>query len=184
MADSGPVALNAPEAAPAAAPAEVRAAKGKKVVVCKYVRKPGVAEVFSHIIVVNENALLGKGFAGTFPFAFSDAHFKSVAVRYAAKGEQARDISPSACPAGEEPPGEEPPGEEPPGEEPPGEEPPAGEVGGISEEAGGPAGSADEAIPNTGAPSNLLLLAMLGGLGSLAGGWLVARDVRGRRQRI
>ncbi|MFC7501025.1 hypothetical protein ACFQRR_03150 [Nocardioides sp. GCM10030258] len=179
MPDPAPVALDAPEAAPAAAPAEVRAAKGKKVVVCKYVRKPGVAEIFSHIIVVNENALLGKGFAGTFPFAFSDAHFKSVAVRYAAKGEQARDISPSACPAGEEP-----PGEEPPGEEPPGEVPPAGEVGGISEEAGGPAVSADEAIPNTGAPSNLPLLAMLGGLCSLAGGWLVARDVRGRRQTI
>lgn len=144
-----------------------------KVVVCKYVRKPGEAEVFSHIIVVSENALLGKGFAGAFPFAFSDAHFKSVAVRFAAKGEQAREISPAACPADEEPPGEEPP----PGEAP------GGDVGGISEE-NPPEASADEALPSTGAPSDLQFWAMLGGLCSLAGVWLVTRDVRRRRQTV
>ena len=86
--DAVPAVLDAPalESPSGVAPAEVRGEKGKKVVVCKYVRKPGVAEVFSHIIVVSENALLGKGFAGAFPFSFSDAHFKSVAVRFAAKG--------------------------------------------------------------------------------------------------
>ena len=73
--------------------------------------------------------------------------------------------------------------EEPPGEEPPGEEPPPDEVGGISEEKG-PAVSADVALPNTGAPSDLQFLAMLGGLCSLAGVWLVASDVRRRRQPI
>lgn len=147
--------------------------KGQKVVVCKYVRKPGVAEIFSHIIVVNESALLGKGFAGTFPFAFSDAHFKSLAVRYAAKGEQAKEVSPSVCPA------DVPPGEEPP-EEPPGEEPP-GETGGVSEEQGGPGAGGGAVLPNTGAPSQLQLLALLGALCSLAGGWLVARAGRGGR---
>lgn len=137
---------------------------------CKYVRKPNAAEVFSHIVVVSENALEGKGFAGAFPFAFSDAHFKSVAVRYATKGEQAHQISRSVCPA-----------DVPPGEEPPGEQPP-GQVGGISEEQP-PAGArgADEALPRTGPPAHLLLLAALGGLCSLAGAWLVAGPRRGGR---
>ncbi|KRA32332.1 MULTISPECIES: hypothetical protein [unclassified Nocardioides] len=157
------------EAPPGSAPVAA-AAKGQKVVVCKYVRKPNAAEVFSHIVVVSENALEGKGFAGAFPFAFSDAHFKSVAVRYATKGEQAHQISRSVCPA-----------DVPPGEEPPGEQPP-GQVGGISEEQP-PAGArgADEALPRTGPPAHLLLLAALGGLCSLAGAWLVAGPRRGGR---
>jgi hypothetical protein len=132
-----------PKSPPGPANAAAGDARNPKVVVCKYVRKPNAAEVFSHIVVVSDNALVGKGFAGTFPFAFSDAHSKSVAVRYAAKGEQAREISASVCPADEPP--EEPPGEEPPGEEPPG-------VGGIVEEqppAG--VGGVDEVLPNTGA---------------------------------
>lgn len=141
---------------------------------CKYVRKPGAAEIFSHIVVVNENALLGKGFAGMFPFAFSDAHFKSIAVRFAAKGEQAREISPAVCPG-------VPPGEEPPGEEPPGEEPP-GDVGGIVEEQDpAAAAGADVVLPDTGTPPHLQFLALLGGLCSLAGAWLVTRGVRSQR---
>lgn len=166
-----------PQGPPADGPAaEAPAAKAQKVVVCKYVRKPGVAETFSHIIVVNENALKGKGFAGTFPFAFSDAHSSSVAVRYADKGEQGKDISASVCPA-DEPPGEEPPG----GEE---EEEPPGDVGGIIEEA--PAGDrdADVILPRTGASSDLQLLALLGGLSGLAGAWVVARSQRSGRSSL
>lgn len=158
---------------PAADAAAGQAAPGQKVVVCKYVRKPGVAEIFSHIIVVNENALLGKGFAGVFPFAFSDAHFKSVAIRYAERGEQAKDVDETSCPAGT------PPGEEPPGEEPPGEEPP-GEVGGIVDEPD-PAAAAGEpraGLPSTGTPTDLLVLGLLGGIATLGGSWLV---LRGRR---
>lgn len=156
------------EAAPAEPVAE--AAPGQKVVVCKYVRKPGVAEVFSHIIVVNENALLGKGFAGVFPFAFSDAHFNSVAVRYAARGEQAKDVDETTCPAGT------PPGEEPPGEEPGGEEPP-GDVGGVVEDAD-PMAAGDRApgLPSTGAADGVVLLGLLGATALLGGCWLALRS--------
>lgn len=155
------------------------AAHGQRVVVCKYVRKPGVAEVFSHIIVVNENALLGKGFAGVFPFPFSDAHFSSVAIRYAERGEQASEVDEASCPA-QEPPGEEPPGEEPPGEGSAGEQPP-GEVGGIVEDAP-QAASADATgavLPATGAGQELSILLLLGALGTLGGSWLV---LQGRRR--
>lgn len=182
-APAAPAALDGPSADPKGEPASVDGPapdasaaidkpKGQKVVVCKYVRKPGVAETFSHIVVVNENALLGKGFAGVFPFAFSDAHTRSVAVRFAAKGEQAHGISASVCPA------DDPPGEEPPGEEPPGEEPP-GDVGGISEEQS-PAGArgAEVVLPNAGVRLPLQYLALLAGLCTLAGAWLVARGVR------
>jgi hypothetical protein len=162
------------------APGEARAAKGRQVVVCKYVRTPGAAEIFSHIIVVNENALEGRGFAGTFPFAFSDAHFNSVAVRFAAKGEQAREIDTAVC------------GADVP-EEPPGVPPVdgSGDVGGVSEERDVPGdvsgdvrgaaadGDAEVALPNTGAPLHLQLLAVLGGLCSIAGIWLVMRTRRG-----
>lgn len=71
---------------------------GERVVICKYVRKPYVAEIPSHVIVVNEQALVGRGFPGTFPWAFSDAHFHSVAIRWAAAGEQAREVSLEECP--------------------------------------------------------------------------------------
>ncbi|GGO88857.1 hypothetical protein GCM10011584_16870 [Nocardioides phosphati] len=71
---------------------------GERVVICKYVRKPHVAEVASHVIIVNEQALVGRGFTGTFPWAFSDAQFRSVAIRWAHAGEQARQVSLSDCP--------------------------------------------------------------------------------------
>lgn len=70
-----------------------------KVVICKYVRKPGTSEIATHIIVVNANALTGKGFDGVFPHTFSDGQLKSVAIRWAAKGESAREISVSECDA-------------------------------------------------------------------------------------
>lgn len=57
-----------------------------QVVVCKYVGTPGVDEVLQtgqNPIVVSVNALEGKGFAGTFPFAFEDAQGQSIAIRYA-----------------------------------------------------------------------------------------------------
>lgn len=185
-ADVPPAPPGPPAGVPAGAPqAEgeeaAQAAPGQRVVVCKYVRKPGVAEIYSHIIVVNENALLGKGFAGTFPFAFSDAHFNSVAVRYAARGEQASEISEAACPAGT-PPGEEPPGEEPPGEQPEGEEPP-GEVGGIVEDdpdPGAAAGTEPDVLPETGTADHLLAVGLLGAVATLGGCLLV---VGGRRVR-
>lgn len=160
-------------AAPEVPAAAAEAAPGQKVVVCKYVRKPGVAEVFSHVIVVNENALLGKGFAGTFPFAFSDAHVKSVAIRYAERGEQARDIDVASCPAGT-PPGEEPPGEEPPGQEPAGEEP-SDEVGGIVEDAPPATAGRAGALPETGADDGLVALGLLGAAALLGGTWLALR---------
>lgn len=54
-----------------------------KVVVCKYVGTPGTDERLQtgqNPIVVDYHALLGDGFAGVFPFAFSDAQSHSVAV--------------------------------------------------------------------------------------------------------
>lgn len=58
----------------------------KKVIVCKWVGTPGEDEVLQtgqNPIAVSTNALEGKGFAGEFPFEFSDAQGRSVAVRYA-----------------------------------------------------------------------------------------------------
>lgn len=98
-----------------------------RVVVCKYVQTPGDGEELHHVVIVDDHAL--DGFGGTFPAEFSDAHFRSLALRWAEPGEQAKDVALSECPAVEEPPVEEPPVEEPPVEEPPGEEeqPPAEE---------------------------------------------------------
>jgi hypothetical protein len=101
--------LTAPAAAPAVAPATTVATAtsavqatdstaGERVVICKYVRKPYVAEVASHVIIVDEQALLGRGFAGTFPWAFSDAQYYSLAIRWAQSGEQAREVTHSECP--------------------------------------------------------------------------------------
>ena len=70
-----------------------------KVVVCKYVGTPGVDERLQtgqNPIVVDYHALLGAGFTGTFPFAFSDAQGKSVAVQWTFD-EQFSDLS--VCPA-------------------------------------------------------------------------------------
>lgn len=96
-------------------PAEEVEAAPRKVVVCKYVRTPEQREVFSHIVIVAEPAL--PDWDGVFPGEFADAHGRSVAVRYAADGEQAHDVPATDCPVVEEPPGEEPPGEEPPADE-------------------------------------------------------------------
>lgn len=88
---------NGGQPAPGAPAPGSNGSKLGKVVICKYVRKPGAAEIPSHIIVVNANALTGKGFDGVFPHTFSDGQLKSVAIRWAAKGESAREISLSEC---------------------------------------------------------------------------------------
>ena len=126
--------------------------------------------------------LLGVGFQGTFPFPFSDAHFRSVAVRYAAPGEQASEISAGLCTAaggGEEPP---PPVDTVPDVPEPDVagivESDAGAASGFEARTGQPA--ADGALPETGAPPQGLLLALLGGIATLGGTWLVARSRRGQ----
>ncbi|WP_435768406.1 LPXTG cell wall anchor domain-containing protein [Nocardioides sp. SYSU DS0651] len=167
-----------------------------RVVVCKWVRKPGVDEVYSHPIVVNANALVGKGFDGTFPFPFSDGQVNSVAIRYAEPGESAREVGATDCPATSE---------VPPGGEPGGEDPGDGdEVGGVSEtddEIAAVAGVSDVApgaaadgaavraavdarsgwLPATGLDEHLQLAALAGGLVTLLGGALVAVAARRRR---
>jgi hypothetical protein len=65
----------------------------KKVVVCKFVSKPGGE--LDHIDIVNESAL-GKGFQGFFPYVFGDAQ-DSVAIRFAKPNEQPHDVSISEC---------------------------------------------------------------------------------------
>lgn len=74
-----------------------------KVVVCKYVGTPGDGERLqtgNNPIVVSVNALEGKGFSGTFPFAFSDAQGRSIAIRYAVNS---HDGNISECPGGPRP---------------------------------------------------------------------------------
>ncbi len=68
-----------------------------KVVVCKYVGTPGEDERLQtgqNPIVVSVSAL-EDGFDGTFPFAFSDAQGRSIAIRYA---ENSHDGDISECP--------------------------------------------------------------------------------------
>jgi len=70
----------------------------QQVVVCKYVGTPGVDERLQtgqNPIVVSENALAGDGFDGTFPFEFSDAQGRSIAIRFA---ENSHDGDISECP--------------------------------------------------------------------------------------
>jgi hypothetical protein len=60
-----------------------------KVYVCKYVGTPGEDERLQeggNPIEVDRHALEGDGFAGTFPFEFSDAHGKSVAIGWSGDG--------------------------------------------------------------------------------------------------
>ena len=59
-----------------------------KVYVCKYVGTPGVDETLQteSPIEVDTHALEGDGFAGNFPFAFSDAHGKSIAIGWSGDG--------------------------------------------------------------------------------------------------
>jgi hypothetical protein len=59
--------------------------RAEKVWVCKYVGTPGVDERLQtgqNPISVSASSLEGNGFAGTFPFEFSDAHGRSVAIGY------------------------------------------------------------------------------------------------------
>ncbi|MET0766436.1 MAG: hypothetical protein ABWY50_02210, partial [Aeromicrobium sp.] len=60
-----------------------------KVYVCKYVGTPGAGEVLQtgqNPIEVDSHALEGDGFSGAFPFEFSDAHGRSVAIGWSGKG--------------------------------------------------------------------------------------------------
>lgn len=173
-----------PAGGPAAPPADLpdtsSAAPGRRVVICKYVRKPGTAEVASHVIVVNQNALMGKGFAGTFPYPFSDGQLRSVAIRYAAPGEQAREISVDECGSA--------PLAAPPAEDDPstgGETTATLQVGGGVVEADPVAagGSAERAqpgkpgatLPATGASAYLLPLGLLGAVTVAGGAGLMLR---------
>lgn len=93
--------LLAGSSATIAAPAE------HQVVVCKYVGTPGADERLQtgeNPIVVDDHSLTGKGFDGTFPFSFSDAQGRSIAVRWAAN---AHDGDLSDCPGYQPPPSQE-----------------------------------------------------------------------------
>ena len=60
-----------------------------KVYVCKYVGTPGAGEVLQtgqNPIEVDSHALEGDGFSGSFPFEFSDAQGKSVAIGWSGDG--------------------------------------------------------------------------------------------------
>lgn len=140
---------------------------------CKYVRKPHEAELLHHVVIVNEQGLLGWGFAGTFPFQFSDAHFLSVAIRYATEGEQAQDVPLGECPGREVPP--PPPPEEPEVPEVPEvpeepeipEVPPAGVIEGPQGPAAAPPAAdtrdaPDAVLPAAGAPATVARLVALG----------------------
>jgi LPXTG-motif cell wall-anchored protein len=89
-----------------------------QVVVCKYSHTPVVGEIAQTVNIVSTNALDGTGFAGVFPFTFSDQQNSSVAVRYAEVGETtgSLDAPEVECPPFgvtdecEELPGDQPPG--------------------------------------------------------------------------
>lgn len=75
-----------------------------KVYVCKYVGTPGVDERLQtgqNPIEVSVNALEGDGFAGEFPFEFSDAHGRSVAIGFSGNDHPVLTIE--DCPAVDEP---------------------------------------------------------------------------------
>jgi len=78
-----------------------------QVLVCKYVGTPGVDERLQtgqNPIVVDTHALEGDGFDGTFPFEFSDAQGRSVAIRFLGEDESPGDqFDIGECPAVEEP---------------------------------------------------------------------------------
>jgi LPXTG-motif cell wall-anchored protein len=155
--------------------------KQHRVVVCKYVRKPGATEVYSHPIIVDFHALLGQGFAGSFPYAFSDGQLGSVAIRWAEPGERARDVADSECPTSSAASPELPPGT--------GTASPAGgEVAGIEQAEITPVRDSQEvatatrgtALPQTGAPASLVLLTVGGGLLVGGGAALATGAVRRR----
>lgn len=63
-----------------------------QVVVCKYSHTPVENEVAQTVIIINVNGLQGTGFAGVFPFVFSDQQNTSIATRFAEDGELAKDL--------------------------------------------------------------------------------------------
>lgn len=71
-----------------------------QVVVCKYSHTPVVGEIAQTVNIVNTSALEGDGFAGVFPFLFSDQHSSSVAIRFAEVGENTGSLDDPAeeCP--------------------------------------------------------------------------------------
>lgn len=73
-----------------------------QVLVCKYVGQPGVDETLQtgqNPIVVDTHAL-EDGFVGVFPFEFSDAQGRSIAIRYLAEDESPGDVFDlDECPA-------------------------------------------------------------------------------------
>lgn len=75
------------------------AAPGDKVVVCKYVSTPGGE--LDHVVIVSENTLPDEWDGSTFPFTWTDAHGQteagSIAIRFAAPGEQAHDVNVNEC---------------------------------------------------------------------------------------
>lgn len=173
-AGSGTAAGSAQVAAP-----QADTTAGERVVVCKYVRKPHVAEVASHVIIVNEQALLGRGFTGTFPWAFSDAQFYSVAIRWAQAGERAHQVSLASCPrapggGG----GDQPGGGSAGGNDIVAPTVPLSKAFGSDRTVTAPVHTAAGELPQTGAPSGLEQLLLLSSAALVAG---VALRVRARR---
>lgn len=84
------------------APTAEQEACPKKVVVCKYVTKPGGVQ--HHIVIVSVNAVDPSGSGKTwdqvtdadFPFPFEDAQ-DSIAIGFADKGDQSHDFTPEDC---------------------------------------------------------------------------------------
>jgi LPXTG-motif cell wall-anchored protein len=63
-----------------------------QVVVCKYSHTPVVNEQAQTVIIISTNGLDGTGFAGLFPFIFSDQQNTSIATRFAEVGELSKDL--------------------------------------------------------------------------------------------
>lgn len=154
-----------------------------KVWVCKYVKKPGVAETLKggkNPIFVDYASLTSKKTKPYVGETFQDAHFKSVVVQIGGSDPGVEACLPDTPPT--EPPTSEPPTSEPPTKPPvtkpptktPHTTPPGGGAGGGVPGTGAPdTGGAGESSPvNTLAGSGLLLAA--------AG--ILAADARRRRE--
>jgi len=63
-----------------------------QVVVCKYSHTPETGELAQTVIIVDTSSLEDEGFAGEFPFNFSDEHNSSIAVRFAQVEENTGDL--------------------------------------------------------------------------------------------
>jgi LPXTG-motif cell wall-anchored protein len=106
-----------------------------RVVLCTYPDVARASDVLGTVVILDLADLVAHGFAGLFPYEYSDAGATWTAIRFASEGEVAEDIEGVLCGvAGEV--------EEQPGTEVP------GEVGGIVEAA---------ELPNTGGPSGFLV---------------------------